>query len=92
MGQDGTKEAKVSLIKTLLDYLKHNGYYIEVSDRLADILSEIPSVSNPEEVKRILGKEIEWVGKAEGHPHDGWYYRSIHGYRKMKLLIGKPNI
>ena len=38
----------------------------------------------------LLNKKIEWVGKEDGLKCDGWYYRDIHGHKKLKLLIGKP--
>jgi len=55
---------------------------------------QVPFVDNEQDVRKVLGKDIEWVGK---HPdgkypgYDGWYNRKIKGKDKMKILLGMPN-
>jgi hypothetical protein len=92
MGQDGTKKAKVEVIKKLQDDLSHLGFFTEISDNILNLIKskEIPYINNKEEAEKILKKNIEWVGSVDGLDKDGWYYRNIHGHRKLKLLIGNP--
>ena len=93
IGQDGTKLAKIEVIKKLQNELATPGFYTEISESVLSLLrGKIPSVNNKEDVEKILNKQIEWVGKMEGSPYEGWYYRTIHGHKKLKLLVGKPNI
>lgn len=90
MGQDGTRAAKMEVIRTMLADLKNNGYYSEVSDSVMSMLKGIPYVNNKEDVEKILGKTVTWIGKIDGLDTDGWYERDIHGHKKTKLLVGMP--
>lgn len=92
MGQDGSRAAQIQTIKNYKGILSKDGFYTEISPSVLGLLGDIPCVDNKEEVERVLNKKIEWVGKEEGLKCDGWYYRDIHGHRKLKLLIGKPKI
>ena len=78
--------------------LKTQGYYAEMSHGIAHIMitkHNIESVNDEETVKKVLNKELKWVGP---HPdgeypgYDGWYIRTIGGKQYMKILLGKPNI
>ncbi len=96
MGQDGDSSAK----KAVLDYkakeLKGNGYYSEMSGKMAEIMLNkfnCPFVDNEEDVEKVIGKKVEWFGE---HPQgickgkNGWYKRSVSGHTEIKILIGHP--
>jgi hypothetical protein len=92
---DGTREAKTELVQKTVNLLFQKGNYAEVSGAIAHILLKkfgVPEVNDPELVRDILGKEVEWVGK---HPeglypeYSGWYYRKFgDGHKHMKILVG----
>ena len=86
IGHDGSPEAKSKAINRLADLLKQNGYYLEVSGRLKDILLSkgAPVVTDPEVIKKVLkGKEIEMND-------DGTYQRYLGGKKHTKTLLGNP--
>jgi hypothetical protein len=88
IGHDGSKPAKSSVISQQVSKLKTKGYYIEVSDKIFDILKAkgIPIIDDEAVVRKVLkDKEIKWNG-------DGTYTRNIGGTPKTKILMGKPNI
>lgn len=88
IGHDGSKAAKSSVISHQVSNLKTKGYYVEVSDKILDILKAkgVPIIDDEDVVRRVLkGKEIKWNG-------DGTYTRNIGGIVKTKVLMGKPNI
>jgi hypothetical protein len=72
-----------------------NGNYIEVSEKISETLlnSGVPYVNNAEDVTKVLGKKIEWVGASEEYDYaDGWYIRRVGGLKAIeKILVGKPN-
>ena len=68
-----------------------------MSDAMSHIMIKYynaPFVDNEEDVQKVLGKEIEWIGP---HPegkypkHPGWYKRKLGGNMHMKILLGRPN-
>ena len=78
--------------------LKTQGYYAEMSDGIAHVMitrHNIESINDEESVKKVLKKELKWIGP---HPdgrypgYDGWYIRTIGSKQYMKILLGKPNI
>ena len=86
IGHDGTPEAKSKAINRLADLLKQNGYYLEVSGKLQDILlaKGAPIVKDPELIQKVLkGKSLEFN-------EDGTYQRFIGGEKHTKTLLGKP--
>jgi phospholipid N-methyltransferase len=96
LGHDGSRPAKDRVIAHKGEMLNRAGNYGELSDAIAHLMITrygVPAVTDPQEVAEILGKQIEWVG---AHPegkypeHPGWYYRTIAGKRKLKILLGKP--
>jgi hypothetical protein len=87
MGHDGTKPAKRAISKTVND-LNKNGYYIEVSGKILDILKAkgVAIVDDEATVKAALkGKDIKWHG-------DGSYDRNLGGKTHRKVMMGKPNV
>ncbi len=87
-GHDGSKDAKRAVIKRRIDKLKSQGYYIEVSGKLQDILLSkgVAPITDEELVRNILkGKDIKWNG-------DGTYERILGGTSHTKMMLGKPNI
>ena len=93
---DGSKESKSQYVKNLVDKLDTPGNYAEVSDAIMHILLTrygVESIDNQEDVEKILGKKVKWVGK---HPignypgHEGFYIRTIGGEEHMKIMLGKP--
>lgn len=96
IGHDGTRTAKSEAIKSKAQKMRRRGNYAEVSGAMAHILItrfHVPAVTNEQVVRRVLGKDIEWVGP---HPegkypdHPGWYYRKIGGKRTLKVMLGYP--
>lgn len=102
--QDGSPEAKKAVLDKTAKELKTQGFYAEMSDALAHIMLTkygAPSVNKQEDVEKVLGKKVEWVGKRPDgkYPdHAGWYIRTIGGTgpdnkggeKHMKILLGKP--
>ena len=97
-GHDGTKKAIDAYLAKTAELLKTDGFYGEMSKAIAHIMitrHNVPYVSSHEDVERVLGKKVEWVGQ---HPegkypdHSGWYERDIGGkHRDMKIMVGRPN-
>lgn len=86
MGHDGSKSARRAAVAKTVSDLNKNGYYIEVSGTLLDILKAkgVAVVNDEETVKRALkGKEIIWHG-------DGSYDRKLGGITHRKMMMGKP--
>ena len=86
MGHDGTKPARREAVAKTVSDLNKNGYYIEVSGTLLDILKAkgVAIVDDEETVRKALkGKEIKWHG-------DGSYDRKLGGTIHTKMMMGKP--
>jgi len=96
LGHDGSDQAKREIVKHKGKMLNQPGYYGELSDKIAHIMItrfRPPAVTDPQEVCELLGKQIEWVGahpqgKYPDYPY--WYFRTIAGKRKLKILLGRP--
>lgn len=98
VGHDGSGAAKRAYISARGNELKKLGYYIEVSGKIAEILINkynVPAVDSQEEVEKVLGKSVEWLGK---NPEDksstgnSWYRRVLGGKPHIKIMLGKPKI
>jgi len=97
MGHDGTRHAIDSYLAKTADLLDSSGYYGEMSKAIAHIMITrhgVPFVDNQEDVEKVLGKKVQWLGE---HPqgkypgYDGWYVRKIGGeHEDMKILVGRP--
>jgi len=88
MGHDGSKPARSAAVAKTVSTLNKNGYYIEVSGKILDILKAkgVAIVNDEETVRKALkGKEIVWHG-------DGSYDRLIGGEKHRKVMMGKPKI
>lgn len=88
IGHDGTKDAKISVIKKVIDTLKQPGKYIEVSGKLVDVMNNagIKPVDDEKTVRAVLkGKDITWLG-------DGKYSRNIGGLTVTKQMFGRPKV
>lgn len=98
VGHDGSSQAKRTYIQSRAKDLMKPGYYIEVSEKLAEILISqynCPQVTNQEDVEKVLGKSVEWKGKCPDDPKmpgDGWYVRKIGGHPHAKIMLGKPKV
>lgn len=93
IGHDGELDSRRKMTQEFADKLETYGYYAEVSDKFGEILTvkyNVPIINNQEEVKKILNKEIDWVGVINGKHGDGWYVRKINGNLKTKLMVGRP--
>jgi len=91
---DGTSPAKRAFIGHRIKSLRHNGFYAEVSEKIADILlgAGVPIVDNEEDVRKVLGKDIKWIGEIPGKKGNGWYSRKLAGQTKAKILVGRPKV
>lgn len=88
MGHDGSKPARSAAVAKTVNALNKNGYYIEVSGKILDILKAkgVAIVDDEKTVVAALkGKEIKWHG-------DGSYDRIIGGQNHRKVMMGKPNV
>jgi len=86
IGHDGSKEAKSAAVNRNAELLKKPGWYIEVSDKIKDILLSkgVKPVSDEDTVRNALkGKEIIWHG-------DGTYDRNIGNEMHTKMMLGNP--
>jgi hypothetical protein len=97
MGHDGSQAGKDAYVSKTAELLTTNGYYAEMSKGIAHLMIkyyQVPHVANEETVRKVLGKEIEWIG---AHPegrypeYNGWYMRDISGHKEMKIMLGTPN-
>lgn len=91
---DGSSDGKRALVKHKIVSLHQPGYYAEVSERLADILldANVPVVNDESEVRKVLNKDIEWIGEIKGKKGDGWYYRNLGGSKHAKIMVGRPKV
>ena len=95
IGHDGTSDAKRAYLQNRAAALKKSGYYIEVSDKLAQILINkygVPIVDDQDTVEEVLGKKVKWLGNIPGDDSYGWYERSIGGDPHAKILVGRPKV
>jgi hypothetical protein len=86
IGHDGSSSGKSYALKHQIDKLKTNGYYVEVSGKIKDILigKGLKPITDEKLVRKVLdGKEIKWNG-------DGSYDRKIGGTIHTKMMFGKP--
>lgn len=93
VGHDGESDSKRAYLSSHAEDLKSEGYFTEVSEKLAEILIskyKVPIVDNQKNVEKVLGKKVEWVGEIPGKPGNGWYIRSIGGGKHAKILVGNP--
>ena len=95
---DGSKEAKDRYVKNMVDSLNTSGNYAEVSGAIMHILISkygVESIESQEDVEKILGKTVSWVGENPNgkYPgYNGFYNRSICGTEHMKIMLGKPKL
>ncbi len=98
VGHDGSKEAKREYLEKRGTELKRLGYYIEVSGKIAEILIKkynVPIVDTQEEVEKVLGYQVEWLGHNPADPNavgNGWYRRELGGKMHNKIMLGKPKV
>jgi len=94
---DGSIAAKDVYLAKIAELLTTQGNYAEMSHAMAHIMikyNDAPFVDNEEDVRKVLGKDIRWIGP---HPdgkypnHPGWYERMLGGKLHLKILLGKPN-
>lgn len=88
MGHDGSSAAKSAAVSKTVSSLNKNGYYIEVSGKILDILKAkgVAIVDDEATVRAALkGKEIKWHG-------DGSYDRYLGDKMHRKVMMGKPKI
>jgi hypothetical protein len=95
IGHENTTLTKTEVMKHSAEILKQDGFWIEVSGKVADRLLELgcPYLDNPEDVVKVLNnKPIDkWLG-------DGWYERPITYFKnewgdvRQKMIIGRPKI
>jgi hypothetical protein len=91
---DGSSTAKKAYLHSRINSLKRPGNYIEVSHKIADILlaKGVPIINSKENVEKILGKPVKWLGTVSGHDGDGWYNRKIGSDSYNKIMLGRPKI
>jgi hypothetical protein len=98
VGHDGTKDAKKEYLNQRGLELKKLGYYVEVSGKIAEILIkkyDVPIVDSQSEVEKVLGKQVEWLGKNPENTSiggNGWYRRMLGGKLHTKIMLGRPKI
>lgn len=90
LGTNDKKEAKKELLKQVFKLLKTNGWFLEASMKMEDILSksDVPVITNPKIIDSIVGhKGLELMD-------NGYYKRKLSKVDKtiIKRLYGKPKI
>lgn len=90
---DGGPPAKNFLLKMKNDILR-NGWWGETSGAVAHMAINklgLTTVDDETTVRKLLGKEIDWLGP---HPEgkypgtNGWYRRAIGGISHVKIIVG----
>ena len=96
-GHDGSRPAIDAYIAKTATMLKTDGFYGEMSKGIAHVMITrhgVPFVGNHEDVEKVLGKSVQWVGphpKGKYPGYDGWYIRLIGGeHEDMKIMLGRP--
>lgn len=86
MGHDGTPDAKSRSLNKQVNMLSKPGNYVEVSDRIKDILlaKGVPVVTDKATIEKVM------AGKAIDIQDDGSYTRYIGGKETQKILLGRP--
>jgi hypothetical protein len=97
VGHDGEKDSKKTYLEARAKMLHQKGYYIEISGNLASIMInkyDVPVVDNQEDVEKVLGKKVTWLGKSseKDMPGNGWYSRVLGSHTHEKILVGRPVI
>ena len=93
MGHDGGSGKRVSMSR-LMQIVNRPGTFAEVSGAPAEIMlaQGMPVITDPDKVRQITGKDIEWVGKHPvkdyGPGTEGWYKQSYGGSSHLKTAIG----
>jgi hypothetical protein len=93
VGHDGSGDAKKEYLNDIGKDLKNLGFYLEASGKLSEILINkygCPTVKSEDEVVKVLGKQVKWIGELKGSSGDGWYIRNIGGHPHEKILLGRP--
>lgn len=89
IGHDGAKESKKIIISKLTDKLKENGFWIEASDRMEEVLevAGCPKVTDLETLKKLFpNSDIKIVD-------GGRYERTLENGEVVKeSVFGKPII
>jgi hypothetical protein len=91
LGTNDKKEAKKSMLAQLFKLLKTQGWFIEASMKMEDILaakSDIPVVTDEKVIQGLVGdKGLEMMD-------DGYYKRKLSKVDKLiiKRIYGKPSI
>lgn len=86
IGHDGSKAAKSQSINKIATDLKSQGFFIEVSGVLKDIMKSkgVPQITDSNVIKAVLkGKDIDLND-------DGTYQRKIGNKTFTKALFGNP--
>jgi len=95
LGHDGSKDAKRTYLDSRGKELNTNGFYIEASGKIAEILMNkysVPVVSDVKDIEKVLGKDVNFIGEIDGLSGDGWYSRKIGGGMHNKIMLGKPKV
>jgi hypothetical protein len=98
VGHDGSKAAIQKYLDSTAEMLK-GGAIAEMSGAIAHIMitrHNVPAVTTHEEVEKMLGKPVTWIGrhpeekyaKRYGSKYEGWYSRNIGGQSHKKILLG----
>ena len=91
MGTNGKKDAKRAVVKKLIELVNTQGWFIEASKKMEDIMKSVnaPVIDDEEVVRAVVGahKEPKMIG-------DGYYERYLKKVNKkiIKRIYGKPNV
>ena len=89
LGTNNKKSAKSDVVHKVIDLCKTNGWFLEASLKMEEIMksSGAPVVKDEEKIQAIVGpeKKVQFIG-------DGYYTRSLSKVDKRitKRLYGKP--
>ena len=89
MGHDGLKASRKELIKKLVALLQKPGYWIEASDKVAELLykSSVPYLDMKDDVVKIFPAGVEWLD------NKGEYIREVSkGVKRTETVFGRPLI
>lgn len=87
-GHDGSKESRKEVVNRLKSILRIDGFWIEVSDRPAEILiqSGCSFIKSESEIRELFpNTKIKWIG-------DGKYTRILEDGKETSIeyVVGKP--
>ena len=94
IGHDGEQWSKSLLIHRLIKVLNTNGYWIEASEPVSDVLKRgnAPIVSDRDKIKKLFPDSTEWEFFDDGSYTRNLPGDSMHSKTSKEYVFGNPKI